>query len=79
MVARQEWATVDGVTAVALAAASQVEIWSPRVVPGVGEVVGDRPVLAATAFAATLPLAIRDATRSPSCSSLWARWHSNRC
>ncbi|MCW2546705.1 MAG: Two-component system, response regulator [Mycobacterium sp.] len=59
MVATREWATVDGVTAVALAAAGQVEIWSPRVVPGVSDVVGDRPVLAVTAVAATLPLAVR--------------------
>lgn len=47
------------VMAVALAAASQLEIWAPRLVPGVGELVGNRPVLAATAVAATLPLAVR--------------------
>ena len=55
----REWLTVDAVMAVSLAAASQLEIWSPDVVPGVGEVAGDRPVLAATAVAATLPLALR--------------------
>jgi hypothetical protein len=55
----REWGTVGGVVAVAVALASQLEIWSPRVVPGVGEVVGNRPVLAATSVAATLPLAVR--------------------
>lgn len=55
----REWTTVDGVVAVALAAVSQLEIWSPRVVPGVGDVVGNRPVLAATAVVATLPLSVR--------------------
>jgi DNA-binding CsgD family transcriptional regulator len=55
----REQETVDAVIAVVLAGASQLEIWSPRVVPGVGEVLGDRPVLAATALAATLPLAVR--------------------
>jgi DNA-binding CsgD family transcriptional regulator len=50
---------VDAVVALALAAASLLEIWSPRLVPGVGEVLGNRPVLAATSLAATLPLAVR--------------------
>jgi DNA-binding CsgD family transcriptional regulator len=59
MTATREWVTVDGIVAVALAAAAQVEIWAPRVVPGMGGVVGDRPVLAVTALAATLPLALR--------------------
>jgi DNA-binding CsgD family transcriptional regulator len=57
-------ATRDGLTAdrglaIALAVASQLEIWAPRLVPGVGEVVGDRLVLTVTALAATLPLAAR--------------------
>ena len=51
--------TVDGVVAVALTAASQLEIWVPQAVPGVGDVVGDRPVLAVTSVAATLPLMLR--------------------
>lgn len=42
-----------------LAAAGQLEVWSPRVVPGVGPVGGDRPVLTVTAVLATLPLAVR--------------------
>jgi DNA-binding CsgD family transcriptional regulator len=59
MRATPESAAVDAVTAAALAAAAQLEIWSPRLVPGVGEVVGDRPVLAATSLAATVVLAAR--------------------
>jgi DNA-binding CsgD family transcriptional regulator len=59
MVATREWVSVDGVTAVALAVAAQVEIWSPRLLPGVGQVAGERPVLAVTAVVATLPLALR--------------------
>jgi DNA-binding CsgD family transcriptional regulator len=59
MVATREWTTVDAVTAVALAATGQVEIWSPRLVPGVGPVLGDRWILAVTALAATLPLVAR--------------------
>jgi DNA-binding CsgD family transcriptional regulator len=50
---------VDLAAAGALAAAGQVEIWAPRWMPGVGDVAGDRPVLALTALAATLPLALR--------------------
>lgn len=53
------WVTVDGAVALALAVAGQLEVWAPGVVPGVGEVVGDRPVLALTSLAATLPLAVR--------------------
>ena len=45
--------------ALALAVAAQLEIWAPRTVPGVGEVIGDRPLLAVTSLAATLPLALR--------------------
>src|SRR5690349_14995090 len=57
-------ATRDGLTAdrglaIALAVASQLEIWAPRLVPGVGDVVGDRLLLTVTALAATLPLAAR--------------------
>ena len=50
---------VDVVAAVALAVGAQLEIWTPRVVPGVDNTVTDRPILAATALAATLPLAVR--------------------
>jgi DNA-binding CsgD family transcriptional regulator len=47
------------VVAVTLAAVAQLEVWVPAWVPGVGDVAGDRPVLSATALAATLPLALR--------------------
>lgn len=50
---------VDLVAAGALAAAAQIEIWAPRWVPGTGDVLGNRPVLAMTALAATIPLACR--------------------
>lgn len=50
---------VDVVTAVALAVGAQIEIWAPRAVPGVANTVTDRPILAATALAGTLPLAVR--------------------
>ncbi|GAA3802174.1 response regulator transcription factor [Nocardioides panacisoli] len=50
---------LDAVVAGALAVAAQLEIWTPRLVPGVGEVVGTRPVLAVTALVATVPLALR--------------------
>jgi DNA-binding NarL/FixJ family response regulator len=50
---------VDGLAALVLAVLAQLEIWTPRLVPGVGQVVGDRPILAGTALAATLPLAVR--------------------
>jgi hypothetical protein len=55
----RDWAAVDGVAAAALAVAAQVEIWTPRLVPGVGDVVGNRPVLAVTSLLATLALAVR--------------------
>jgi DNA-binding CsgD family transcriptional regulator len=55
----RDWPVVDGVAAVALAVAAQVEIWTPRLVPGVGDVVGNRPVLAVTSLLATLALAVR--------------------
>ena len=42
-----------------LALVSQAEVWTPRLVPGVGDVTGNHPVLALTALAATLPLALR--------------------
>ncbi len=51
--------TVDAVAAFALAVATQLEIWAPRTVPGVGEITGDRPLLAVTSLLATLPLALR--------------------
>jgi DNA-binding CsgD family transcriptional regulator len=53
------WRAADVVAAVGLAAVAQLEIWAPAWVPGVGEVAGNRPVLAVTALAATLPLALR--------------------
>ena len=49
----------DLVVAAVLALASQAEVWTPRLVPGVGEVTGDHGVLGVTALAATLPLALR--------------------
>jgi DNA-binding CsgD family transcriptional regulator len=59
MVATREWVAVDAVTALTLAIAGQLEIWTPRLVPGVGPVVGERSVLCVTALLATLPLAAR--------------------
>jgi DNA-binding CsgD family transcriptional regulator len=58
MRASREWVTVDAVVAVALGAASLLEIWSPQLVPGVGVVTGDRMVLTVTSLVATLPLAL---------------------
>src|SRR4051794_13095743 len=59
MPATRWWSAADGAIALALAAASQLEVWSPRVMPGVEAGAGNRVVLAATALAATLPLALR--------------------
>jgi DNA-binding CsgD family transcriptional regulator len=59
MLATREWVAVDAVTAAALTITGQLEVWSPRLVPGVGSVVGERPVLAVTAVLATLPLVVR--------------------
>jgi DNA-binding CsgD family transcriptional regulator len=59
MRATREWVTVDAVAAVALAGVSQLEVWVPDLVPGVGNIAGDRAILAVTALAATLPLAVR--------------------
>lgn len=59
MRASREWVTVDAVIAVALGGACLLEIWSPRLVPGVGAVTGDRGVLTVTSLLATLPLAGR--------------------
>ena len=50
---------VDAVTAIALAVGAQLEIWAPHLVPGVANDVADRPFLAVTSLAATLPLAVR--------------------
>ena len=50
---------VDVVLAAALTLATQVEIWAPGLVPGVGEVTGSRPVLGVTTLAMTVPLAVR--------------------
>jgi DNA-binding NarL/FixJ family response regulator len=57
------WVTtpVDLVLAAALTLASQVEIWAPAAMPGVADVSGSRPVLAATTLAITAPLAVRRA------------------
>ncbi|GCD88239.1 response regulator transcription factor [Nocardioides sp. LS1] len=52
-------ATADLVLALAVTFASQVEIWAPRWMPGVGEVTGSRPLLAATTILMTVPLALR--------------------
>jgi len=52
---------LDFVLALALTLASQTEIWAPQLVPGVGEVVGSRPVLAVTTLGMTLPLVLRRA------------------
>jgi DNA-binding CsgD family transcriptional regulator len=55
----RESTAVDLVLAVALAGAAQLEIWAPQLVPGVANVVSDRPLLALLALGATLPLAAR--------------------
>ena len=57
--ANQRPTTVDIVLAAALTLATQVEIWAPGVLPGVGEVTGSRPILAVTTLAMTVPLAVR--------------------
>jgi hypothetical protein len=51
--------TMDIVVAAALTLATQVEIWAPGLLPGVGEVTGSRSVLSVTTLAMTLPLALR--------------------
>lgn len=51
--------TFDVGLALVLAAVAQLEVWTPRFVPGVGDVLGSRPLLALTALLATLPLALR--------------------
>jgi DNA-binding CsgD family transcriptional regulator len=53
---------VDLVIAAALTSSSQAEIWAPHLMPGVGEVRGSAPLLAATTLAMTLPLALRRIT-----------------
>jgi DNA-binding CsgD family transcriptional regulator len=53
---------VDFVVAAALTVSSQMEIWAPGVMPGVGEVTGSTPLLAVTTLAMTLPLALRRTT-----------------
>jgi DNA-binding CsgD family transcriptional regulator len=55
----RESTAVDVVLAVALALVSQLEIWAPGLVPGVGEEVVDRPLLAVLSLVATLPLGWR--------------------
>ena len=39
--------------------ATQVEIWAPGLLPGVGEVTGSRPLLVMTTLVMTIPLALR--------------------
>ena len=58
-IARHRPTAVDCVVTSALTLSSQAEIWAPRLVPGVGEVTGSAPLLAVTALAMTLPLALR--------------------
>ena len=53
---------LDYWVAVALTFSSQVEIWAPQMVPGVGQVTGSIPLLTVTAMAMTLPLALRRVT-----------------
>jgi DNA-binding CsgD family transcriptional regulator len=50
---------MDAVVAVALTAASQLEIWAPGSMPGMGDVTGSPPLLSVTSLAMTLPLAVR--------------------
>src|SRR3954454_14881370 len=52
-------APVDAVVAGALTLAAQVEIWAPRLAPGVGSSTGSRAVLTITALTMTAPLAWR--------------------
>ena len=59
--ARQRPTVVDVVLAAALTLSSQVEIWAPHLMPGVGEVTGSVPVLTVTTLAMTVPLALRRA------------------
>lgn len=56
---RQRPSILDLVVASALTLASQVEIWAPALMPGVGAVAGSRPVLVVTTLAMTLPLVLR--------------------
>jgi DNA-binding CsgD family transcriptional regulator len=58
---RQRPTLVDVILASALTLVSQLEIWAPGLVPGVGEVVGSRPVLAVTTLGMTVPLVLRRA------------------
>ena len=50
---------LDVALAVALTVAAQLEVWAPQLMPGVGEVIGSRPLLAVTSAVMTLPLAFR--------------------
>ena len=49
----------DVAVALALAVVAQLEIWAPRLVPGVGTVVGNRPLLAVTIAVASASLTVR--------------------
>lgn len=49
----------DVLLAVFLTAATQLEVWTPDLVPGTGDVTGSRSLLAATSLLATVPLAWR--------------------
>lgn len=57
--AAREWTAVDGVVAAALGLAAGLEIWAPAWVPGVGAVVGSRPILTLTSLVATSAIAVR--------------------
>jgi DNA-binding CsgD family transcriptional regulator len=58
-IARPRPTAVDCVVAATLTLTSQAEVWTPGLVPGVGEVTGSAPLLAVTALAMTLPLVLR--------------------
>jgi DNA-binding CsgD family transcriptional regulator len=57
-IARRRPNAMDFVLAAALTLSSQVEIWAPRLMPGVGEVTGSAPLLAVTTLVMTVPLAL---------------------
>lgn len=50
---------LDVLVAAVLTVIAQVEIWSPELVPGVGDVTGSRPLLTVTTLVMTAPLAAR--------------------
>lgn len=50
---------IDVVIAIALTAATQVEIWAPQLAPAMDDVTGSRLFLAVSSFVMTVPLAVR--------------------